>query len=460
VSSGSDLAPELARDLSSQGVRPLLLRGPGAEGAASFRSPEEPTGLELLVRPDDAAAARAALEERDWNYQLGSPATWRTHPVVAYSWAEAPYLWRQAPAVELSWGITASPLPLGAFGELERLLWQGASDHPSGWALPDAASLAVYLALQAARGGPRKEERIRHLADCLSDATWERADRTAARCGIRRAFRAAAAELPQAGGVTGRDARSPYDRTVLRAAWSAGSVLGARAFPRRLRPWISRSVGFGGSPVRCRFAGVEVLAGPGAFVPELPSRRLVELASKELAGRRAPVVVEPGAGSGAISLAIAARHPEATVHAVEKHRAAYRWAKRNARRQGRVRVHRGSLLDPVPKSFLGRVDVIVANLPYVPSRVWGGKGRFVRESVRGHDDDGLGLYRRLTRQARPFLRPGGSLILEMGPYQVGTFRSEASSLGYTIDDVQPELLGAVVVTARLPAGASSEAAGA
>ena len=406
--------------------------------------------MELLVLPDQAARARAVLEELDWNYQLGSPATWRSHPVARYSWAAAPFLWRQAPAVDLSWGITASPLPLGAFRELERLLWQGASDHASGWALPEAESLAVYLALQAARGGAQREERLRHLADCLSVTSGERAERGAARCGVRAAFEASVAALERPGGAMAGGARPPYDRAVLRAAWKAGSLLGARALPRRLRPWISRSVGFGASPVRCRFAGVEVLAGPGAFVPEQPSGRLVELASKALAGQRDPVVLEPGTGSGAISIAIAARNPEAIVHAVEKYGPALRWARRNARsRQGRVVVHRGSLLDPIPERLHGRVAVIVANLPYVPSRVWGAKGRFVRESVRGADEDGLGLYRTLARQALPFLRRGGRLVLEMGPYQVEAFRSEATSLGYAIEDVQSEILGAVVVTARL-----------
>ena len=470
MSSQSELAATLARDLSSAGVRALLLRGPGPEGAPSFRPAAEPPGMELLVRPDQAARARAVLEDLDWNYQLGSPATWRFHPVARYSWARAPFLWRQAPAIDLFWGITASPLPLGAFRELERLLWQGASDHPGGWALPEAESLAVYLALQASRGGAQRQERLRHLADCRAVASRERAERTAASCGVRAAFEESMAALERPSEAPGGGARPPYDRAVLRAVWKVGSLLGARAFPRRLRPWISRSVGFGASPVRCRFAGVEVLAGPGAFVPEQPSGRLVDLASQALAGQRDPVVLEPGTGSGAISIAIAARHPEAIVHAVEKYGPALRWARRNARgRRERVIVHLGSLLDPIPAGLHGRVAVIVANLPYVPSRVWGAKGRFVRESVRGLDEDGLGLYRTLARQALPFLRPGGRLVLEMGPYQLEAFRSDATSLGYEIEDVQPEILGAVVVTARLgdpadpaspPAGRSGAAPGA
>ena len=460
--SQSELAGTLASGLSSAGVRALLLRGPGPEGPPSFRPAGELPGMELLVRPEEAARARAVLEDLDWNYQLGGPAAWRSHPVARYSWASAPFLWRQAPAVDLLWGIATSPLPLGAFRELERLLWQGASDHTSGWALPNVESLAVYLALQAARGGASREERLRHLADCLSVGIRERAERNAARCGVRGAFDASLVALERSACAMAGGARPPYDRAILRAAWKAGSLLGARALPRRLRPWISRSVGFGASPVRCRFAGVEVLAGPGAFVPEQPSGRLVELASKALAGQRAPVVLEPGTGSGAISIAVAARHPEAIVHAVEKYGPALRWARRNARGwRGRVVVHRGSLLDPVPEGVRGRVAVIVANLPYVPGRVWGAKGKFVRESVRGLDEDGLGLYRTLARQALRFLQPGGRLVLEMGPYQVEAFRSDATSVGYVIEDVQPEILGAVVVTARLgdPDGPAGPPAG-
>jgi hypothetical protein len=167
--SGNDLAGRLAGDLSSRGVRALLLRGPEPAGSPSTRPLDEPPGLEILVQSVDAGRARGVLEELDWNYQLGGPRMWRVHPVATYSWAEAPYLWRQAPAVELSWGVVAAPLPLREFRDLELRLWRGAADDPSGWVLPDAESLAVYLALQAARGGPRREERLRHLADCLGD---------------------------------------------------------------------------------------------------------------------------------------------------------------------------------------------------------------------------------------------------------------------------------------------------
>ncbi|MGH7657649.1 MAG: hypothetical protein ACREL6_05400, partial [Gemmatimonadales bacterium] len=207
-----EFAESLARDLSASGVRALLLRGPGPAGSPASRPPDEPFGLELLVPSEHAARARAVLDDRDWNYQLGGQGLWRVLPASTYSWAEAPYLWRQAPMVELSWSVVAA-LPLGGFRELERSLWQGASRHTLGWMEPDPESLAVYLSLQIARGGPRTEERLRHLAHCLSMASGERADRIAARCKVQSALAAAAASLrrPGGGGTRRTRARPPYD---------------------------------------------------------------------------------------------------------------------------------------------------------------------------------------------------------------------------------------------------------
>lgn len=344
--------------------------------------------------------------------------------------------------VELCWGVVAAPLPSRACRKLERSLWNGASINTSGWFVPDVESLAVYLMFQAARDASRREERLRHLSDCLPAAHWERIEQIAAHCGVRGALKWFVSQARTS---------PPIDGVTLRMAWKAGSFLAARARPRRMRRLIAGNVGFGTSRVRCRFGGMEFLAGPGAFVPEVPSERLVNLVLEILEPLADPVVAEPGTGCGAISLAIARSHPGANVYAIDKYGSALRWARRNARRQEQTRVHlcRGSLLDPLPESLAGRVAVIVANLPYVPSAVWVAKGRFVRRAVRGQGDDGLDLYRRLVRQATSFLQPGGYLVLEMGPYQVDAFRSDVVALGYSIERVEPQILGAVVVIARL-----------
>jgi release factor glutamine methyltransferase len=320
----------------------------------------------------------------------------------------------------------------------------------------------VYLAFQAARDSSRRAERLLHLCECLSEASWQRIEQIAAAAGVRSALKWAVGEVRRSseqGAGTQRPGSPPVDHLVLRGAWNAAAFLGAGVRPRWWGQRISGTVGFGTSSVLCRFGGTEIVAGPGAFVPEVTSERLVELALEVLEPFTDPVVVEPGTGSGAIALAIAERHPGASVYAIEKYRPAFRWARRNARSLGckRVHLHRGSLLDPLPQSLRGRVALVVANLPYVPSAVWAAKGRFVRQAIRGQGIDGLDLYRRLVRQSASFLQPNGHLVLEMGPYQVDTFRSEASSLGYSIERVEPEVLGAVVVIARLGgSGGSSD----
>jgi release factor glutamine methyltransferase len=391
------------------------------------------------------------LDDYDWHYRFAADGLERILPSSTYSWAPTPLSWRDATVVELCWGVAAAPLPSRVCHELELSLWNGASTDASGWLVPEIDTLAVYLLFQAARDPSRRRERLRQLAEWSPGADWERIEQIAARVGVRGAFQWFVD--PE------RRSRPPIDGVASRTTWRIGSFLTARVRPRRVGRSLAGEVGFGTSRALCRFGGIELLAGPGAFVPEVPSERLVTLALEVLEPFPAPVVAEPGTGCGAISLAIADGHPGAEVHAVEKYGPALRWARRNVRRlqQARVHLHRGSLLDPLPQSLAGRVALVVANLPYVPGSVWGAKGRFAREAIRGHGDDGLDLYRRLVRQAASFLQPGGYLILEMGPYQVDAFRTEVGALGYRIERVEPEILGAVVVVSRLEDGASDPA---
>ena len=438
----------LASDLSARGVRALLLGRPGADGLSPSRAPEDPSGLELLVPRDAASRARTVLESYDWRYQLGNLGPWRILPLAMYLW--------DGMSVHLYWGIPAAPLPSVAFVSLERTLWQGASAGSLGFAEPDPEPLAVFLALQASRDRYRREERLRHLSNCLSVASWERAEQIADRCGIGATLRWAAGAARRATvdeESEDRTSAPPPDTTTLKAIWSVGQYFARHAYPRRLRLLISGTPRLGGVVGRCRFAGVEVLVGPGIFVPEMTSERLVKASLDCLAHRRNPILVETGTGCGAIALAIAAGHPSVRVHAVEKFGPPLMWAKRNRRRLGqtRVRLYRGSLLDSLPGDLAGRVAVIVANLPYVPVAVWADQGRLAKVAVRGESDDGLGLYRRLIHQARRFLEPGGRLVLEMGPYQVDAFRADVSSLGYAVERVERPVGGAVVVTARLSA---------
>jgi release factor glutamine methyltransferase len=156
-----------------------------------------------------------------------------------------------------------------------------------------------------------------------------------------------------------------------------------------------------------------------------------------------PVLVDVGTGSGCIALSLAAELPEAEVHATDLSRAALDVARVNARRLGleaRVAFHEGDLLAPVQGL---RFDAIVSNPPYVDPA---GRASLPPE-VRDHEPalalfppgDAVSVYVRLAAQARPLLRPGGFLIVEVGAGQADVVAAILCDAGFTIEDVLPDL---------------------
>jgi release factor glutamine methyltransferase len=113
------------------------------------------------------------------------------------------------------------------------------------------------------------------------------------------------------------------------------------------------------------FHGLDLLTAPGrVFTPRPATEALVDAALARIDGR--PVkVADVGTGAGAVAVAIAAADPEAEVWATDTNEEAVELARENARRHGvesRVHVLHGNLLEPAPQP----VDVVVANLPYLP----------------------------------------------------------------------------------------------
>ncbi|MGI8817243.1 MAG: peptide chain release factor N(5)-glutamine methyltransferase [Pseudonocardia sp.] len=158
---------------------------------------------------------------------------------------------------------------------------------------------------------------------------------------------------------------------------------------------------------------VEVAVGPGVFVPRLETELLLEWGLRALSGHIGPVVVDLCTGSGALAAAVAVSRPDARVHAVELDPGALVWARRNL--AGRATLHVGDVTDADLLSELhGRVDLVLANPPYVP------EGTPVPPEVAEHDPhravfagpDGLAVIRPLSVLAGALLRPGGVLAIE------------------------------------------------
>ncbi len=167
------------------------------------------------------------------------------------------------------------------------------------------------------------------------------------------------------------------------------------------------------------FRHVELLVGPGVFVPRPETELLAGWAVDE--ARRTPeaVVVDLCTGSGAIAKAVADEVPAARVHAVELDEAAHGWAARNLAGTG-VDLRLGDMATAFVE-LAGRVDVVVCNPPYIPLEAW----ESVAPEARDHDPalalwsgrDGLDAFRVLEATAARLLRPGGVVGAEHADQQ-------------------------------------------
>ncbi len=168
------------------------------------------------------------------------------------------------------------------------------------------------------------------------------------------------------------------------------------------------------------------------LIPRPDTELLVEVALELARARGAsPRIAEIATGSGAVAIALAKELPDATVVATDLSAGALAVATANVERHGvgdRVELREGDLLAPLAGE---RFDVLVANLPYVPTGDLPTLSAEVRCEPRGALDggpDGLDLLRRLCAGAAAHLAPGGAIALEHGFDQGPGVRALLASL--------------------------------
>jgi release factor glutamine methyltransferase len=153
------------------------------------------------------------------------------------------------------------------------------------------------------------------------------------------------------------------------------------------------------------FCGVRVRLRPGVFVPRVRSELLVRRGAAAAVARPGAVVVDLCCGSGALGMAVHARAPRSTVYAADSDPTAVACAKDNLG----DRVYQGDLFDALPDDLRGRVDVLLANVPYVATRHL----PLLPAEARDHEPrtaldgghDGLDVFRRVIAAAAEWLRP-------------------------------------------------------
>jgi len=178
--------------------------------------------------------------------------------------------------------------------------------------------------------------------------------------------------------------------------------------------------------MKTTFCHLQLETAPGrVFTPRPATERLVDAALERIDG--VPMrIADVGTGSGAIALALARQKPEVEIWATDTNADAVELARANAERLGvadRVHVLQGDLLDPLPAP----VDLIVANLPYLPESQHDARYDHEPDDAVYAPGDGLDVYRRLLDACRDGkLRTGGSIVLQYQgePYEADCWQLE------------------------------------
>jgi release factor glutamine methyltransferase len=193
------------------------------------------------------------------------------------------------------------------------------------------------------------------------------------------------------------------------------------------------------------FGGVRVRLRPGVFVPRVRSELLVRLAVREAPPHA--VVVDLCCGSGALGLAVRHRRPDVELHAADVDPIAVATARDNLASP----VYQGDLFDALPAGLRGRIDVVLANVPYVATRHL----PLLPAEARDHEPptaldggpDGLDVFRAVTAQVTPWLAAGGTLLSEITEAQVAAATEAVKAAGLdaglnTDDDLEARVIRA------------------
>lgn len=230
---------------------------------------------------------------------------------------------------------------------------------------------------------------------------------------------------------------------VLRSAARSAPELAAMARRRIEGEPLEHVVGWAG------FAGLRIAVAPGVFVPrrrtELMARRAVAL----LADRPDRLLLELCCGAGAVAAVVQRTWPDTALFAVDLDPIAVTTAHHNL---PTATVLAGDLYAPLPEILRGRVPVIAANAPYVPTEAIA----LMPPEARDHEQrlaldggsDGLDVLRRVVAGAGEWLTPDGAVLVEAAARQVDTLADYAQQHGLIPIVHTDEEIGGLVIELR------------
>jgi release factor glutamine methyltransferase len=189
--------------------------------------------------------------------------------------------------------------------------------------------------------------------------------------------------------------------------------------------------------------------GPAAASPALPSapvteeRRHPSPGSDESQAGTSPFALDFGTGSGCLAIALAKKSPAANLSALDLSPTAIELARENAASHGlagRIRFFQGDGFAALPANL--HFELIVSNPPYIPSAEVATLEPEVRDfeprQALDGGPDGLDYYRRLAKEAGPFLKPGGRIMLEFGDGQAESISEIFQEQKWIVEAIQED----------------------
>jgi release factor glutamine methyltransferase len=197
------------------------------------------------------------------------------------------------------------------------------------------------------------------------------------------------------------------------------------------------------------FCGLKIEIEQGVFIPRRRTEFLVQQA--KVLTRPSNLVLDLCCGSGAVGAAIATDHTKILLHSVDIDPIAVRCASHNITKMG-GHVYEGDLYDALPHSMRGRVNIIVANAPYVPAdsvKLLPREARLYEPKVSlDGGEDGLDLHRIIAEKAPYWLISGGHLLVETSQMQAAKTYEIFVKAGLISKIVRNEELDATVIIGK------------
>ncbi|MDB5178181.1 MAG: putative protein N(5)-glutamine methyltransferase [Patescibacteria group bacterium] len=199
------------------------------------------------------------------------------------------------------------------------------------------------------------------------------------------------------------------------------------------------------------FDGLRIAVGAGVFVPRHRTEFLVQQAAR--LARPEAVVVDLCCGSGALGVALAAKVGTIELHASDIDPTEVECARRNVSAVN-GQVYEGDLFEPLPATLQGRVDILLANVPYVPTSAI----EFLPSEARIHEpkvaldggEDGLDVLRRVAASAPLWLALGGHLLVEVSERQASQATAILAKSGLIPQVASSDELNATVIIGTKP----------